>query len=476
MIPLELLDSYGRETVSRQSLKGFFSFYQVARGAVAYEDTGGYWLAVGTPWASEAEVAQVARQFSEDARRARRKVAFFGVEPHTLELLPGQPHLKLGAQPVFDPVAWVQQEADRGEVGRQTRRAGRKGVEVRKVELPELLSEPLCSQVSEICREWVESRPMALMGFLVTLDFLDRPGDRTFFLAETADGVCGVLACIPARDGWFFENLVARRGSPNGTCSALVSFALGWMADQGCRFATLGMAPLAQFEFDEPEEGGPLQRVLRFCYQRLNWLYNFHGLYSFKSKFEPDHWEPVYLVAPDGIGLGTIYHMLRAFAGGSLVVFGLATLGRWWRDLTELVSRRVWATISYFLAIALLPWIVILLTTDSSAWFGCPWLAQAWAAFDLVVAIGFLLVGHCLERGRSWGSHLATLLVGVVGADVFLTWSQAFLYNLPRQTRLFELLVTMVAMAAPAFAFLFLLTVSNSRYFRPGDARPQPSR
>ena len=94
----------------------------------------------------------------------------------------------------------------------------------------------------------------------------------------------------------------------------------------------------------------------------------------------------------------------------------------------------------------------------------------------LVVAIGFLLVGHCLERGRSWGSHLATLLVGVVGADVFLTWSQAFLYNLPRQTRLFELLVTMVAMAAPAFAFLFLLTVSNSRYFRPGDARPQPSR
>ncbi len=466
---LKYLDRYGREAVSRQAMKGFFSYYLGPKGAIAYQDTGGYWLAVGSPWAEEGDVAEVANNFHRSAQRHGRQAAFFAVEPHTLRLL-DHPRVQLGLQPVFDPKVWAQDHANSGEVGRQRRRAERKGVTVRRVSLQELFSEPLYSQVERLCQLWVENRPMAEMGYLVTLDFLKKPGDRTFFLAETQGSVGGLLACIPARDGWFLENLVVDRSAPNGTCELLVAEAITWMSQEGARFATLGMLPLAHLDPDNAawnhRHAHFLDSLFRFSYSHLNWLYNFRGLYSFKAKFQPQDWEPVYLVAPNGVGLGTLYHVLKAFSGGSLIVFGLATVARWWRALSERFPRQVWAGVAYFFSLALFPWILILLNCDSSKWFGVEWLAIAWAGFDLAVAIAFFILAACISRGLTWGRYLADFLVGVVGADVWITWSQVFLFNRHRLEGPLDVLVTLAGMAAPFLAFLFLLTMANSNLFR----------
>jgi phosphatidylglycerol lysyltransferase len=79
---------------------------------------------------------------------------------------------------------------------------------------------------------------------------------------------------------------------------------------------TLGLAPLA----------GEVAPALRVARRVSTPLYDFRGLHAFKAKLLPHAWEPVYLAAPGGSTAVALHDSLAAFAGGSLVRFGLRTL------------------------------------------------------------------------------------------------------------------------------------------------------
>lgn len=321
---LTLLKRHGWNATSFQVLDEGFNYWFDASGeaCVAYVDTGRAWVVAGAPIAAEARLREVAERFEVVAKTAGRRVCFFATEPRFSELVPVET-MVVGEQPVWEPARWDATVRGHRSLREQLRRARAKGVTVRAVAPAELAqpSHPMRRGVDGLMERWLASRPMAPMGFLVQLSPYTFVEERRAFVAERHGEVVGFLSAVPvyAREGWFLQDLLRDPRAPNGTAEVLVDAALNAAAAEGRRYVTLGLAPLAG-------DVAPWLRVARAVGARL---YNFEGLRAFKARFRPHAWHPIHLSWPKGSGgLEPLYHVLSAFARGSLVRFGFDTLRR----------------------------------------------------------------------------------------------------------------------------------------------------
>src|SRR5204862_6678943 len=113
----------------------------------------------------------------------------------------------------------------------------------------------------------------------------------------------GLLAAspIPARDGWYLEDVLRSADAPDGTSEILVFETLRVLAAEGYSLATLGTVPLSDIGRDELTSNGYLfGHILGLTRKNLKPIYNIEGLRCFKSKFVPSWWESEYVVASKG--------------------------------------------------------------------------------------------------------------------------------------------------------------------------------
>lgn len=347
---LALLRRWGAHATSFQILEPSFHYwFDAAREAVvAFVDVGRWRVAAGPPIAPEASLAEVAEAFVAAARSERRRVAFFGVERDFIDTLdarrPDAPHdaVPVGEQADFDAPRWTLAGARRRSLRAQVHRAANHGVTVRALAPSEVRSSlgRTRAEVEDVLARWLATRRMSIMRFLVDLHPFVCADERRFYLAEHDGRAVGFLAAVPvyARRGWFLEDVIRAPDAPNGTVEALIERAIDDARAAGDAYATLGLCPLAGV----PGGPGPhrlLRWALRLSFTRLGGLYGFASLRAFKARFRPDAWTPQYLVTCDGpLGAGALHAVLRAFAGGGLLSFGLDTA----RRLVARGARRVW--------------------------------------------------------------------------------------------------------------------------------------
>jgi phosphatidylglycerol lysyltransferase len=144
------------------------------------------------------------------------------------------------------------------------------------------------------------------MEFLVRLELFSFPDERRCFVAERDGRIVGVAGVVPvpARAGWFIEDLVRDPSAPNGTGELLIDGVMRWAAAQGSGWLTLGLSPLAG-------EVSPLLRAVR---RSGSVLYDFSGLQRFRAKLEPGYWMPIYLSYPrQQRGFRSLLDALAAF-------------------------------------------------------------------------------------------------------------------------------------------------------------------
>jgi len=271
-------------------------------GFVAY-------AAVGRAW--------VAAAFVEAARRARCRPRFFGVSGADAILAGGAlGRTRIGEEPFWAPARWPETLRTRRSLREQLRRARAKGVAVRRVDGAAMAS----PRAGNLVARWLGARRMAPMGFLVQLDPLRYAAERLYFAAERGEQLVGLLVASPihATGGWLVEHLLRDPEAPNGTAELLVDACFRHAAARGCGEISLGHVPLA----------GPVPPPLRLARRLGRRLYNFDGLRAFKAKLRPQRWEPLYLAYPAGErGVLAMLDVLRAFAPGGLLRFGLRTAG-----------------------------------------------------------------------------------------------------------------------------------------------------
>ena len=362
---------------------------------------------------------------------------------------PALESLLIGEQPVWDPREWPAILESHRSLQEQIRRSSAKGVTVRLLRGDELVAAPVRGAMTAITQRWLATRAMAPLGFLARVEPFSFPAFRRCFVAEL-DGrmiaFAGVVP-VPARSGWFIENLVRDPDAPNGTGELLTDAVMRWAAGEGSDWLTLGLAPLA----------GDVTGLLRAARTSTSLFYDFEGLRRYKAKLRPDSWSPIYVMYPPSqSSVRTVLDMLVAFSRGGLLRFGVRTL------------LRGPSSVLRALAILLVPWTAILALAPVARWFPSPVARWAWVGLDVAVVAGLF---RLLRRP---GNFLVTALAVATACDAAVTMLQAIVWNVPRSTGFVDDLIIACACAAPAVASVALWGARRTRWReQPVPRRPE---
>jgi phosphatidylglycerol lysyltransferase len=292
---------------------------------VGYVRRHGVRVVAGAPVCPEERLPAVAADFERAAHAAGDRVCYFGAEARLERLYRGDPShamVSLGAQPAWDPARWPEILRRRASLRAQLHRARNKEVCVAEWHPERAAGHPA---LRRCLAEWLGTRGLPPLHFLVEPETLDRLSDRRVFVAERRGRVVAFLVAspVPARSGWLVEQLVRGREAVNGTSEALIDAAWRALAADGARYVTLGLSPLSRRAVLPAGERPP-----RWLHLLLAWIrahgrrfYNFDGLDRFKAKFAPEWWEPVYAIADTpSLGPRTLYAIAAAFTRHSPVL------------------------------------------------------------------------------------------------------------------------------------------------------------
>ncbi|HEX7529723.1 MAG TPA: DUF2156 domain-containing protein, partial [Pyrinomonadaceae bacterium] len=291
-------------------------------GAIIYGEFGRVWLAAGDPLAPLEDMAELARQFASFARTKDRVVAFVPTSAAFASMVVPDDFtaVKVGASPYFDLQTWNPRGDSAKKMRAGVNQARRAGVVVEMVAVDESLKK----ETAQLCLDWLGSRRTATtFGWLIALDPFLHSEYKKYFAARVNGKLVGFLAAspIPARKGWYLEDVLREPDAPHGTSTLLVVEALAKLKAEGAVLATLGTSPLTtDGPNDLPTEHRVVSRALTVASRRLGGFYNFEGLRRFKGKFVPSFWESEYALGQGGVAMPPrIGHaIVRALVPGGL--------------------------------------------------------------------------------------------------------------------------------------------------------------
>jgi phosphatidylglycerol lysyltransferase len=296
----DLVLAHGWNSTVYQTLnRGIDHWYAAAGDAfVGYVIQAGVRVVAGAPVCAEARLPAVVAEFEADATAAGQCVCYFAAGDR-LEIvrrtMPASAEVLLGAQPVWRPAVLAETITERPSLRAQVNRARNKGLVIREWNAA---LEPADRAVLErMLEQWLSTRGLPPLHFLVEPYTLDRLGDRRLFVAERDATPVGFLVAspIPRRDGWLIEQCVRAPSAPNGTTESLIAHAARVVADEGSQYLTLGLSPLSH-RAQMPMRPTPLWLRLTLAWVRAHGrrFYNFDGLDAFKAKFRPEGWEQIF--------------------------------------------------------------------------------------------------------------------------------------------------------------------------------------
>jgi phosphatidylglycerol lysyltransferase len=437
-----LIERYGSDTVAFQAMEpGLCYWFHGDDAAVAYQDTGGAWVAVGGPFCASERRQEIARRFCEAARKAGRRPRFFAVD-HPIG---GMAARFLGEQPEWDPAHWQDVVAGKRSLREQLRRARAKGVTITRLVSDEAI-EARHSEIEALLGAWQRAQRMAPMSFLVSLAPFAAQASKRYFIAEHEGRVVAVLVAIPipARNGWFFEDLLRHPAAPNGTTELLFDSAMRWAQSEGAEVISYGLAALS---------GADVSPWLARIRDATRWLYDFQGLRNFKAKLVPSRWRPSYLAYPEAErGIRAVIDSLTAFASGSWVRFGLRT-----------IAHRA-PTLCWILALLLVPWLALLERASTQSWFPGADAKNAWLLFDVGL---FALLSRLAIR---WDRRLAALAASAATLDAVVGTGQLVAFNAQQSYGIVEYVFLAAGFLAPiaAAGVLWLAVALRPRLYLDG--------
>ncbi len=320
-------------------------FCHAPDAVIGYVRRGAVRVVVGAPVCAAEWVAEIAARFERDAAGAGDRVCYFGAEGRLDRLYrgsSGHAQVYLGAQPVWHPGGWSAIIEERASLRAQLNRARNKGVSVEEWSVARATADP---ELHRTLEEWLATRGLPPLHFMVETQTLERLFDRRIFVARRDGEVIGFLIAspVPERNGWLIEQNVRGSGAPNGTAELMIDAMMMTVAAEGSEYVTLGLAPLSRRAGIE-ERSNPLWLGLLLKWVRAHGrrFYNFDGLDAFKAKFRPDCWEPVYAISSEpSFSPRSLYAIAAAFSNGSPILLLLRAIRRALRTELQWLRARL---------------------------------------------------------------------------------------------------------------------------------------
>ncbi len=185
---------------------------------VGYVLRKGVRVVAGAPVCPENDVEEVVAEWEAASQLAGHRVCYFGAEARMRKCLQnrlGYSTVSLGAQPSWNPQDWAAIFDKDKTLRAQRNRAANKGVEVREWPCSTASDNP---ELKRCLAEWLETRGLPPMHFLVEPETLECLEGRRVFVAEQHGKAVGflVLSPVPERNGWLTEQFPRGHRAPNG--------------------------------------------------------------------------------------------------------------------------------------------------------------------------------------------------------------------------------------------------------------------
>ncbi len=255
-------------------------------------------IVTAAPMAAREDLEAVTRQFLNFCRQQNLDCLMLPISREFSEIAHtcGMGLLPIGESGYFKLPEW-KPAGDRGKKVRAgVNQARGAGLTVEAFDPESEMSFVMRKEIDQLCHDWIESREIDALGWLLELSPFKLSQQKRYFLAHNSDGKLeGMLACspIPARHGWYLEDLIRSSNSHRGVSELLVVEALKQLAAEGAELATLGTSPLANLK--PGEQFRFVTRVLQLIYERFDSYYHFKQLHRFKAKFAPTFTDAEYL-------------------------------------------------------------------------------------------------------------------------------------------------------------------------------------
>ncbi len=312
----QLVLQYGWNTTCYQVVNPGIErwFSQKGDAIIGYVAKKGRRVIAGAPICPENRLEEVIQEWESDS--AGQPSCYFGAEERVhgaLGQAPGYTTVVLGAQPVWSPENWAKNLDEDKSLRYQLHRAKNK-----KVAVTEWAPEKVQGNqdLQRVLQEWLATRGLPPMHFLVEPETLDCLEDRRLFVAERKGVPVGfvTMSPVPTRNGWLTEQFVRGTDAPNGTIELMLDTAIRTVGAQGAQMVTMGIVPLSTHGYEDKANPRWLRLITAWMRAHGRRFYNFDGLDAFKSKFKPDYWEPIYVISKEAqFSPKTLYAVAAAF-------------------------------------------------------------------------------------------------------------------------------------------------------------------
>lgn len=252
----------------------------------------------GDPVCAAEDFPALLKEFTEFCRRSRHGLVFLSVTDRFLDVYRAQGFglVKCGEEARFDLSVYEISGKKGAKMRMNVNHAERAGIRVSEYRPREKRNAEIEEAMNRITEEWLSDKKSGLLTFTMGTADLKRPMDRRYFYATDADGkICAYNVYCPfgGKTGYMADITRRSHDAPSGVTEKIMIEAFRVFRDEGVRYASLGIAPLANVIEDEKHPGSAA-KFLNFIYEHLNACYGFKNLYRAKENYSPTEWLPGY--------------------------------------------------------------------------------------------------------------------------------------------------------------------------------------
>ncbi len=330
-------DTYASYLVTEPGWETFWS--PEHRGVVPFTRwSGRYVMVVGGLLAPPEEKEPLLDAFLRWAKRHGRHVTFYNIDRQQLPLFRqrGFQVTKFGEDPVvrLDKTTW--EGKDYEWLRRQENFCTRQGV--RLVEVNPDPSDPryrgqIAPELEEVSREHVAGTLHGReLSYFVSRFDPNRLGQRRLFVAQRDSRIEAFIVCNPCLGGtmWAVETYRRRADATRGVVPFAILQTMRALKREGVAYCSLSLIPGVRCETAVRGDSPIARPTLVFWWRHLNAVFDFRGIYHFKSRFHPEYRE-MYMVASPNVTVGS---MIALGMTWGLIRFNP------WRLLGRVLSRR----------------------------------------------------------------------------------------------------------------------------------------
>ncbi|WP_111766652.1 DUF2156 domain-containing protein [Nakamurella deserti] len=307
-----ILQMHGRQALSYLTMwQGNTYWFTPARSSfVAYRVQSGVAITMGDAIGPAAETADAMRGFAEFCASRSWTFCFYSTTGGARDIGSsfGWPSVQVAEEAMLPLGSLTFSGKKFQDIRTAVSRAAREGISTRWLSFPEAPLD-VSEQIAAISEEWMDTKGLPEMGFtLGGVDEIDDPAVRCLIAVDEAGLIHGITSWLPVyRDGapigWTLDYMRRRSEGFKGGMEFLISRAALQFQEEGAEFVSLSGAPLARME--QGRTPTALQRLLDATGHRMEPVYGFRSLLSFKAKFQPVY-RPIHMIYPEAAALPRI--------------------------------------------------------------------------------------------------------------------------------------------------------------------------